>query len=189
MERFKKYLLVTLGFACAGAIGVVCTSGTVQAVVASLVNVVNLPLAAGAASNVVTVWCAGTTGNCNLNGSGGSSVEVLSPDGTQGGPIAGGLAIPAGKVLVITSVSIRTCASPVPSPNQAEVNFGNQTTIVAGSLGAYPITTASSCFTGNYTFPTGVVVRTPLNASFPFSLNGNGNFTEGAVNGFFAPDN
>ena len=41
MERFRKYLLVTLGFALAGAIGAAFGTGTAQAVVASLVQIVN----------------------------------------------------------------------------------------------------------------------------------------------------
>jgi hypothetical protein len=41
MARFKSYLLVVIGFAFAGAIGVAFGTGTAQAVVSTLVSVVN----------------------------------------------------------------------------------------------------------------------------------------------------
>jgi len=41
MARFKNYLLVVMGFAVAGAIGAAFGTGTAQAVVATLVEVVN----------------------------------------------------------------------------------------------------------------------------------------------------
>src|SRR5271167_442612 len=41
MERFKKHLLVAIGFALAGMIGAAFGTGTAQAIVATLVQIVN----------------------------------------------------------------------------------------------------------------------------------------------------
>jgi hypothetical protein len=54
MERIKKYLLVSLGFALAGMIGAAFGTGTAQAVVATLVEVVN-PTTSPVQTNPVNV--------------------------------------------------------------------------------------------------------------------------------------
>jgi len=52
MGRFKNYLLVVLGFAFAGAIGAAFGTRTAQAVVATLVEVVNPTTSPVASLNV-----------------------------------------------------------------------------------------------------------------------------------------
>jgi len=61
MARFKNYLLVILGFAIAGAIGVAFSAGTARAVVATLVEVVN-PSTSPVATSTVNVTDPGRIG-------------------------------------------------------------------------------------------------------------------------------
>jgi hypothetical protein len=122
--RIKQYLLVTLGFGLAGAIGGAFGTGTAQAVVASLVEVVNPGTSPVHTSSVddpgripyrVTI---DMSTQCN----GGDVCLFVSP------------VVPAGHRVVVEHVSSRTGADTTSAPAIVDVYAGDQTTPIVTSF-------------------------------------------------------
>jgi hypothetical protein len=105
MARFKNYLLVVIGFAVAGAIGAAFGTGTAQAVVSTLVTVVNPTgnpvqtqhvAADNPATQAISLLCSVSVSAPNTNGS-CTLINGLSSNGSY--------VVPSGKRLVVESIS------------------------------------------------------------------------------------
>jgi hypothetical protein len=119
MRRIRTYLLVTLGFGLAGAIGGAFASGTAQAIVATLVQIVNTAanpvltqhvVADNPATQAVSLLCLvsvpanGTDGSCNLVNGALSNPPYVVPSGKRlvADSISGDLRLLTGQRAVVT---------------------------------------------------------------------------------------
>jgi hypothetical protein len=104
MARFKKHLLVAVGFALAGMIGAAFGTGTAQAIVATLVQIVNtsatpVPTKHVAADNPSAQAVALSTGNISIpDASVGLTAFFVDHTGLT-------YVVPPGKVLVVDTIS------------------------------------------------------------------------------------
>ena len=126
MARFKNSLLVVVGFAIAGMIGAAFGTGTAQAVVASLVEVVN-PSTSPVQTNSVNVTDPGriayrVTIDMSTQCNGGNVCVFVSP------------VVPAAHRVVVEHISSRTGADTTSAPAVVDVYAGDQTAPIVTSF-------------------------------------------------------